>query len=331
MEKDVMKNYNMHKSLLSIIVPVYNVSDYLKECIDSIIGQSFEDWELLLIDDGSTDGSGMICDQYSTIDSRIKSIHKPNGGLSSARNAGLDVVRGEYVTFVDGDDVIIGNDTFNQIIACFKDDIDVVQYDVLFKYKSPYEHTRKYPFKTYNGKEQILHGYLSQHIHVSCCDKFFRAKVFNNVRFPINEISEDIATIPGIINNTDKLQTINVGFYGYRYREGSISSSVLPYAKICSILRSYYTYLNYATSFVKLKPLALGMYADITWDYLSTIRKKHPDKLNHFYQSQKVLTISLKEWYKAAGRLSKRQRIRSLAVCVIGLRLAGFLQRLFTR
>ena len=89
---------------VSIIVPVYNTKDYLHRCVDSILAQTFTDFELLLIDDGSTDSSGIICDNYSQIDSRVRVFHKKNGGVSSARNIGLDNANGEWITFVDSDD-----------------------------------------------------------------------------------------------------------------------------------------------------------------------------------------------------------------------------------
>ena len=96
----------MTTPVLSIIVPVYNVEKYLARCIDSILAQTFTDFELILVDDGSTDNSGEICDEYAGKDPRIIVIHKENGGVSSARNHGLDIARGEYITFVDSDDQI---------------------------------------------------------------------------------------------------------------------------------------------------------------------------------------------------------------------------------
>ncbi|MDU2552528.1 MAG: glycosyltransferase family 2 protein, partial [Staphylococcus epidermidis] len=93
-------------SEISIIVPVYNVENYLKKCVESILSQTFTDFELLLVDDGSTDSSGEMCDELKRLDERIKVIHKENGGLSSARNAGIDVAKGKYLTFVDSDDYI---------------------------------------------------------------------------------------------------------------------------------------------------------------------------------------------------------------------------------
>ena len=107
---------------LSIIVPIYNVEEYIAECIDSILAQTYKDWELILVDDGSTDNSGKICDEYALKDNRIKVIHKENGGLSSARNAGIDNISGNLITFIDSDDVIIGKDTLQKLIDELTDD-----------------------------------------------------------------------------------------------------------------------------------------------------------------------------------------------------------------
>ena len=90
--------------LVSIIVPVYNVKPYLNRCVDSLLGQSYQNMELLLVDDGSTDGSEALCDEYAAQDARVRVLHKKNGGLSDARNAGVDAAKGEYLSFVDGDD-----------------------------------------------------------------------------------------------------------------------------------------------------------------------------------------------------------------------------------
>ena len=118
----------MNKPIISIIVPIYNVEQFLLCCIDSILAQTFTDWELLLIDDGSPDRSGDICDEYAKKDTRIRVFHKENGGVSSARNLGLDNVQGEYVTFVDSDDWI----DVNTLNVCFSQieiyDLDILQF-----------------------------------------------------------------------------------------------------------------------------------------------------------------------------------------------------------
>ena len=121
---------------LSIVVPVYNVEQYLHQCIDSILHQTFQDFELILVDDGSPDDCPKICDEYAKNDSRIKVIHKTNGGLSSARNAGLQIARGEYISFIDSDD-FLDPITYTHVFSIFnKENVDVVifgRYEVYGK------------------------------------------------------------------------------------------------------------------------------------------------------------------------------------------------------
>ena len=118
----------METALVSIIVPVYNVEKYLKKCVDSIINQTYKKIEIILIDDGSTDNSSIICDYYSKIDSRINVVHKKNGGLSDARNRGLDIANGEYICFIDSDDYVnlsFVEDLYNaliQVLVLLRDD-----------------------------------------------------------------------------------------------------------------------------------------------------------------------------------------------------------------
>lgn len=115
----------MMKRFLSIIVPVYNVSNYLCDCLDSIISQSYSDFECIIVDDGSTDGSGSTCDEYAERDSRIRVFHKENGGVSSARNLGLDNAQGEWVYFVDADDQVLPRG-LQTMVDCISDDVDIV-------------------------------------------------------------------------------------------------------------------------------------------------------------------------------------------------------------
>lgn len=320
--------------LLSVIVPVFNVENYLKECIDSIQSQTYRNLEIILVDDGSTDKSGTICDNYAETDSRFIVLHKTNGGLSSSRNSGLEIASGEYVTFADSDDVIIGKNVFAEIMACFESDnsADVVQYDVIHKYTSSDEHKRIYPFKTYNSKSEILDGYLSQHIHVSCCDKVFRTSVFKNIRFPENQISEDIAIIPQIIDNITRLVASPIGFYGYRYRDGSITNSVLPYNKICSILNSYSTYLNYSMGYESgIARKALLTYVHVFWAYLSDIRRMYPTKCSDTCSHRFFIRLSFREWLKLCKGYSIKDKVRSYILCCLGPNSAFKFQRLLTR
>lgn len=327
-----MDNRSEHPQL-SIIVPVYNVEEYIGECIESIISQSLTDWEMILVDDGSSDDSGKICDVYAGKDERIKVVHKKNGGLSTARNVGLDIARGQYITFIDSDDVIIGADVYERVLSEFSEsqEIDVVQYDVIFKYLSSEEHTRKYPFKFYNGKEEILKGYLTEQIHVSFCDKVFRRKVIESVRFPEGQISEDIATIPDLVKNVDVLATTNIGYYGYRYREGSISHSKIPVDKILSVIMSYYTFLSYVMTFKNLRTMAIEQYSGIVWYYISMVRNGFPSELKSFSRMLPKIRIGFMEYCSICGKIKKKNRVRVFSVGVVGVWSSIILQKMFTR
>lgn len=319
--------------LLSVIVPVYNVEEYLRECIDSIMSQSYRNMEIILVDDGSTDKSGSICDEYTNKDNRITTIHKSNGGLSSSRNTGIEAASGDYITFVDSDDVILGENVFDNIMTRLKNDgrLDVVQYDVIHKYTSQEEHKREYPFKTYCSKADILDGYLSQEIHVSCCDKIFKASVFKDIRFPEKQISEDIAIIPQIIDSIDRLETSPIGHYGYRYRDGSISHSALPYNKICSILNSYSKYLKYSMSFANLRQKAMSIYVRVFWAYLSEIRNNYPDKKADICSRPLFIRLTVSEWRNLSSSISTKDKVRSFILCCLGPKTALRFQKALTR
>lgn len=319
--------------LLSVIIPVYNVDKYLKECVESILSQTYSNMEIILVDDGSTDKSGSICDEYADKDSRIITLHKENGGLSSSRNTGITVASGEYLTFVDSDDVIIGDNVFKDIMSCMTANkmLDVLQYDVIHKYTSIDEHKRIYPFKIYGTKTEILDGYLSQNIHVSCCDKVFKSSIFKNIRFPEKQISEDIAIIPQIIDNINQLEASPIGYYGYRYREGSITNSQLPYTKICSILNSYSKYLMYAMKYQMVREKAIFTYVNIFWTYLSEIRHNYPSYRPDICSRQFFIKLSIKEWAKLSKRFSSKDKVRSFILCCLGPQNAFRFQKILTR
>lgn len=318
---------------LSIVVPVYNVEEFLSECIDSILRQTYKEWELILVNDGSTDSSQSICEQYCIQDARIRLINKVNGGLSSARNVGIEQAQGDFITFIDSDDVILGDNVLERLVNCFKEDelLDVVQYDVIYKWLSKSEYHRTYPFMTYTKKEDILKGYLEQSIHVSCCDKLFRTKVFKNIRFPLAQISEDIAIIPQIIENVNRLRTTDIGYYGYRYREGSISRSELPYWKILSILKSYHTYLSYAMKYEAIRPQVVEIFTKTLWSYASTVRRTYPKQVNDFCKQDHFIKLKFSEWYKVSATYPMKLKTNSFITCVLGSKAIFRFQTLFTR
>jgi len=317
--------------VISVIVPVYNVEQYVAECLVSIISQDFQDMEILVIDDGSTDGSLAVVESFAKIDSRVHVFHKGNGGLSDARNYGLDRAKGDFITFVDSDDVLLRRDIYSSIIPLFSEnkELDVVQYRVIHEWGSDHSYIPSIEVKEYSDKEDITTAYLRQQIHVSFCDKFFRAKVFEKIRFPKGAISEDIATIPQLINQINKIQVTDIGFYGYRYREGSISTSTHNYSKTLSQVESNYIYYNYAYSFDSLKKECIVQYCPRVWNMISFARKIN--KGSDVIRKDLFLNLSLKDYLRYMHGLPLSFMVKVFLMFVVNPKYGLLLQKIFTK
>ncbi len=214
---------------VSVIVPVYKVEPYLRQCVDSILAQTFSDFELILVDDGSPDNCGAICDEYAEKDARIHVIHQQNGGLSAARNAGIDVAKGKFLTFVDSDDIVKTKyleslydmiESYDAEIACcgMCDFVDNVA-PAVDCYNDKKEHT-------YRGPDAALEQYAERSVvRVSACGKLYSADLYKNVRFPEGMLHEDQATTPIVLFNASRVVAFDTPLYCYRLREQSIMHS----------------------------------------------------------------------------------------------------------
>lgn len=217
----------MEQKLISVIVPIYNVEKYLSKCIDSILNQTYINIEILLIDDGSTDNCGSICEKYKIKDSRIKVIHKANGGLSNARNYGLDNSKGSYICFVDSDDYL--EPTYLEEL---KNNIDYYESDISicnFNYHN-YNRITTSSYKILSfcseGKEKYVNlqnefGGLT----VIAWNKLYKREIFNNIRYPDGKIFEDSYIICDLLDNAQKISYILKPLYNYVCRKESIANS----------------------------------------------------------------------------------------------------------
>ncbi len=201
---------------VSVIVPVYNTQDYLRKCLDSLIQQDFEDYEIVVVNDGSPDESQNIIDEYKK-NPIIKSYVKVNGGLSDARNYGLDRAEGEYIAFVDSDDYIKSDMLRKMYDKAKKDDLDVVVCDSI----------NVYP----DGNEVLVHSNL----HYSddevknyliaapmACTRMFKREIFDNIKFKVGIYYEDLHLCPKVVNLTNKIGFVEEGLYYYYQRDDSI-------------------------------------------------------------------------------------------------------------
>ena len=212
------------KPLVSVIIPIYNVEEYLSECINSIISQTYRNIEIILVDDGSPDASGSICDEYALKDERIRVVHKKNGGLSSARNAGLEIANGQYITFVDSDDWVAPtflDEHVSQILEYCGD----ISFGGKILYTSHEIQEELCPIRNeVVGPEEIVSRMIyDREIGVSAWGKVYKKELFDEIRFPEGEIHEDVAIIYTVIAKCTKVCVISKALYYYRNNPGGIS------------------------------------------------------------------------------------------------------------
>ena len=181
------------EKLVSIIVPVYNVEKYLSKCIDSILAQTYKNLEIILVDDGSKDNSGTICDEYSKKDKRIKIIHKPNGGISDVRNHGLKIATGDYIGFVDSDDYI-AEDMFETLVSLLeKNDADISIVSFYEYYNGKLIGVRENEnVEIMNKVEAIKELLIDRKIQSYTWNKLFKKELFDGLQFPVGKNFEDI-------------------------------------------------------------------------------------------------------------------------------------------
>ncbi len=222
------------QDLISIIVPIYKVEKYLKECVDSILGQTYTNLEIILVDDGSPDGCGSICDEYAMKDPRIRVIHKENGGLSDARNAGLDIASGDYYYFVDSDDMLPAHSIQTMLDFLREHDSDMV----IAGFERFHDETGEVFFST--ESEGITTFVYSQEeaykdFYRDGCQAWavlYKRKIHENIRFPKGEINEDEAIIFYILEQCSRVVVTNRVVYSYRCREESITTSSFSEKKL---------------------------------------------------------------------------------------------------
>lgn len=218
---------------LSIIIPIYRTQATLQRCIESILRQSFTDYEVILVDDGSPDLCPQLCDEYANQDCRIKVIHKHNGGLSDARNAGIDIAQGEYVTFVDSDDAIVPDSLQLLMEELAPSNIDILEYPVLERVGHPTrEHLLTFEPKVYSD---ALEYWLDTkaYTHTYAWNKIYKRNLFHAVKFPKGKNFEDAHTTPylmglipsGTENYHPKIKVTNVGQYLYYWNNKGITAN----------------------------------------------------------------------------------------------------------
>lgn len=237
-----MINTISENSKISVIVPIYKVEKYIRKCIDSILNQTYKNLEVILVDDGSPDDCPSICDEYRKKDERVIVIHKTNGGLSDARNAGLNAVSGEYVTFIDGDDYYLPQAIEKMILIakiCNTNSIIKMKFFVVEENKEPHIMGSTEKIHEYSCDEYIK-GICEKRLSESVCDKLFPMNLIGNLRFNKERLNEDFLFLSNLLLCGPKI--IEIDYYGYCYfqRIGSISRSGYGKSLVDSVRNAEY-------------------------------------------------------------------------------------------
>ena len=209
--------------LISVVVPIYNVENYLTKCINSICNQTYKNLQIILVDDGSTDSSGILCDNASKIDNRIIVIHKKNGGLSDARNYGIDISLGKYITFIDSDDYI-STDYIEYLYTLITRNESQISICGFIKTKYENDCTRiKEPIEECFDNDVALREMLyARKYSTSAWGKLYLTDFFSDVRYPVGKFAEDMFTTYKVLKKANKISYGNQICYYYLRRNGSI-------------------------------------------------------------------------------------------------------------
>lgn len=199
--------------LLSVVIPVYRTEQTLQRCVESVLNQDVDDMEVILVDDGSPDNCPQLCDEWAEKDNHIKVIHKTNGGLSDARNAGIDIAKGEYITFVDSDDWVDDN-TYATLLNIMGDN-DILEY--------PIANRLQLQNHVYHDADKYwLHS--QAYLHTYAWNKIYKRSLFDDIRYPVGKVFEDVYTLPLLLRAATTIATTDKGCYHYCYNPQGITA-----------------------------------------------------------------------------------------------------------
>lgn len=256
---------------ISIVIPIYNVEKYLPQCLDSVINQTHQNLEIILVNDGSTDSCGEIGEEYAAKDPRIKVIHKENGGLSDARNAGIKVATGEYIAFIDSDDFVAVDFCEKLLETLLENTADVAECDFL-----AFENDRDLEKFSTDTKEKIevfeteaaLELLMKEYFKQTVWNKLYRREVLGDFEFPVGKINEDEFWTYKVFGNAKKIVKIPDVMYFYRQQEGSIMAQQYSIKRLDGLtaLQERIDYMK--ENFPNLENLAIKIFSFASlWHY----------------------------------------------------------------
>ena len=306
--------------LVTIIIPVYNVEKYLKSCVESLTKQTHKDIEIILVDDGSPDNSGILCDTLAETDSRIVVIHKENGGVSSARNAALDIMKGDFVTFVDGDDYVDEDFISCMYNAITKNNADIAtcgHYRVEFDgtLKSIYtlsDNADDIICKT--GIESLTDMFYGETCSASSGSKLYKKSFFDKLRFPGYVMGEDTYVVYHAFSEAKKIAHTNKPRYYYVQHESSVTNKKANYIKFYDYVRLYDHILEVDKNLANktyFNSLANRLIENNFWVYMKL--RNEPDK----YNGEKQHIMDNIKTFRKYVITNKKSEFRVKAACIL--------------
>lgn len=294
--------------LVSIIVPVYNVETFIKECIDSILVQTYKDIEIILVDDGSTDSSSSICDGYKAIDNRIIVVHKKNGGLSDARNTGLNYAKGEYISFIDSDDRVDSTfiETLVKNIQEFDADICACKC-----YCTDVKSQKNVQNRVVGKSRDIYPLLYSQKTDfpMGAPFKLYRRELWGDFRFPVGKLCEDCFTTYLLIDKANTIVLIYDELYYYRIREESIMTSSFSHKKMDEEEAWRQNYIFMKEHYPDCFQLAYNMYLQRICCLMLSMTNKDKDKYKEDYLRLRKIISSNIRYILFSSKIPKKQAV----------------------
>ena len=323
---------------VSVVIPVYNVKPYLERCVNSVLRQTYKDLEIILVDDGSTDGSGELCDDIASRDQRIQVIHQKNQGLSGARNTGIRHAQGDFLIFMDSDDEWLLDEGLDALARQCDENTDMIAFKIVHIWdQSRRNYMSDYDVQKISGLDNaqsvFAHLVRSQQLRVSACSVFVRRSILteNNLFFISGLISEDVFWMLQLWQHVQTVKVVNLNFYGYYHRESSITTS--PSIRVVRSYDTIFTHWseqckNNCVNAIAIQEFMSGLWVNMGYSYYKLqkndksealgILKRHKELLNYAATAKsrrvakmvKVLgvrcTVLILGWYWQLRNLIKR-------------------------
>ena len=290
--------------MISILVAVYNVEPYIRRCLDSIICQTYDDLEIIIVNDGSSDSSGDICEEYAKIDSRIQIIHQPNGGLSVVRNAGLDAATGDYIGFIDGDDYIEPDMYQHLYQVMMQTGADIVQCKFL-EHKDDSSRpapqnglSGEYSTFTLYGFDAVMECLADKLIAVSVCGNLYKAEIFEDVHFSLGFYGQDTIIFPDIVAKCSSFTKTDLKLYHYCRRDDSTTKTEKTQTHLKSRIKVIDTYMR-----IYNDPARVSAKKSIAFFLCYALAKRQWNLA--MKKSSRISSLEKKEYYKLAKKIAR--------------------------